>query len=95
MHFDIESLWLTEKPWADIRGHAMRAVFFVQFIIYWFSHKDSISKWRLWIPLEKIVVLRRVIMAELQDAKISRMRLNTRCLRSVVVCPGNHRSSSQ
>ena len=59
------------------------------------NHKDSISKWRLWIPLEKIVVLRRVIMAELQDAKISRMRLNTRCLRSVVVCPGNHRSSSQ
>ena len=28
MHFDIESLWLTEKPWADITGHAMRAVFF-------------------------------------------------------------------
>ena len=26
-HFDIESLWLTEKPWADIKWHAVRANF--------------------------------------------------------------------
>ena len=61
------------------------------------NHKDSISKWKLSTPtpLENFVVLRRVIMTEMQHAKISRMRLNTLCLWIVVLSPRNHRSSSR
>ena len=36
-----------------------------------------------------------VIMAETQHAKLFQMRLYTRCLRSVVVCIGNRKSSTQ
>ena len=55
LHTTFNTLWLTEKPWADIKWHAMRANFNIACLYFWAVFSPDVTE----IQITKLLILRR------------------------------------